>query len=150
MRLKVGTLVAILTISSVVYATEEVVEKEYSRREARRIKRMGVEAELISNVKAIKQAQIVYDSNNDKFVSAEQYPSEPNRKGTDWVVESSGGFATLGWAPDGKVRGAYSVELFYHPYNGDFTVQGIGDIDGDGTMETYRATKSNDPISKIR
>ena len=57
----------------------------------------------------------------------------------------SGGFAAIGWSPDGVVRGSYSVTDKVL----DFTAKGIGDIDGDGTMETYTATKSINPVSKI-
>ena len=100
-----------------------------------------IEDELIGYMKGIKVAEIAYESNFDVFVTAAQYPPEPNINGTKWVRGSSGGFATLGWSPDGAVRGSYSVSTT----TTDFTVLGIGDVDGDGTLETYRATKSLNP-----
>lgn len=100
-----------------------------------------IEDELIGYMKGIKTAEIAYESNFDVFVTASQYPPEPNINGTKWVKRTSGGFNTLGWSPDGPVRGSYSVSTA----STDFTVLGIGDVDGDGTLETYRATKSLSP-----
>ena len=149
MRLLSGIILFGVTISSVSYAVdgtdEEVVEKEYSKKEQKVIKKRGVEAELLANLKAIKTAEIAYESNFDVFVTADPYPLKPAESPQQWVKGSSGGFATLGWYPDGAVRGSYSVTTT----NIDFTAKGIGDIDGDGTMETYTATKSTNPLSKI-
>ena len=100
-----------------------------------------IEDELIGYMKGIKTAELAYESNFDVFVTATQYPPEPNINGTKWVRSSSGGFSTMGWSPDGAVRGSYSVSTT----TTDFTVLGIGDVDGDGTLETYRATKSLNP-----
>jgi hypothetical protein len=100
-----------------------------------------IEDELLGYMKGIKTAELAYESNFDVFVTAAQYPPEPNINGTKWVRSSSGGFYTLGWSPDGAVRGSYSVTTT----TTDFTVLGIGDVDGDGTLETYRATKSLNP-----
>jgi hypothetical protein len=55
---------------------------------------------------------------------------------------ASGGFQTLGWQPDGQVRGAYTVTTNTGNGSGDFVVTGQGDIDGDGTVSSYTATKS--------
>ena len=149
MRVLIGTLLLGATLSSVSYAVdgtdEEVVEKEYSKKEQKVIKKRGIDAELVANMKAIKTAEIAYESNFDVFVTAAVYPSEPSDSPQSWVKGSSGGFATLGWSPDGDVRGSYSVTTT----NIDFTAKGIGDIDGDGTLETYTATKSTNPRSKI-
>ena len=149
MRLFIGTLLLGATLSSVSYAVgdtdEDVVEKEYSKREQKKIKKRGVEAELIANLKGIKTAEIAYEYNFDIFISANPYPKEATEDGAGWVKGDSGGFAAIGWSPDGAVRGSYSVTDKVL----DFTAKGIGDIDGDGTMETYTATKSINPVSKI-
>lgn len=147
-KIVLGAFCAGLMVSSVSDAldgTEEVVEKVYSKKERKAIKKLDVEAELLSNLQAIQTAQAAYESNFDIFVSANQYPTSPSSKGVKWVNKDAGGFADLGWAPDGKIRGAYSVTTT----SIDFTAIGIGDIDGDGTMETYRATKSVNAQSKI-
>ena len=143
-----GALCAGLMVSSVSYAldgTEDLVEKVYSKKERKAIEKLGVEAEILTNVKGLKTAEIAYESNFDVFVSANQYPKSPSSEGVEWVKTDSSGFSTMGWAPDGNVRGAYSVTTT----SIDFTAVGIGDIDGDGTMETYRATKSVNAQSKI-
>ena len=149
MRLLIGALLFGATLSSVSYAVdgtdEEVVEKEYSKREQKKIKKHGVEAELIANLKGIKTAEIAYESNFDIFISANPYPKEPTEDVSGWMKGDSGGFAAIAWSPDGVVRGSYSVTDKVL----DFTAKGIGDIDGDGTMETYTATKSINPVSKI-
>ena len=135
-KLLVAFLVCVTT-SSIGYA----LEGSYSAQEDVKIKRLGVEAEIIQNLRSIKTAEIAYESNFDVFVYASRYPSSPSDYPQTWVKARSGGFATMGWAPDGNVRGSYSVVTTTY----DFTAFGIGDIDGDGTLETYKATKSNNP-----
>ena len=50
-------------------------------------------------------------------------------------------YDTLGWAPDGEVRGSYKVSTA--PFGAsDFVVTGISDVDGDGVRASYTATKS--------
>ena len=100
-------------------------------------------SEVPMNLKGIKTAEISYESNFDVFVTASAYPSSPTKTVNTWVKASSGGFATMGWAPDGDVRGSYSVATS----TTDFTANGISDVDGDGVNATYTATKSNNPNS---
>ena len=100
-------------------------------------------SEVPMNLKGIKTAEISYESNFDVFVTASAYPSSPTKTVTTWVKASSGGFATMGWSPDGDVRGSYSVATT----TTDFTASGLSDVDGDGTNATYTATKSNNPNS---
>ena len=102
-------------------------------------------AEIPMNLKAIKTAQIMYESNFDVLVDCDQYPYFPTKTTQQWRVSESGGFATIGWAPDGDVRGSYWVET----NNYDFTAYGVSDVDGDGVYATYVATKSTNPNSPI-
>ena len=60
-----------------------------------------------------------------------------------WNASESGGFQTLGWIPDGMVRGSYSVTTMAD----DFRAIGLSDIDGDGNYATYVATKSTSPMA---
>ena len=53
-----------------------------------------------------------------------------------WTSGSS--FDTLGWGPDGDVRGSYIVNTS----TTDFNVNGLCDVDGDGSMAAYTATKT--------
>lgn len=100
-------------------------------------------SEVPMNLKGIKTAEIAYESNFDVFVTAAAYPSSPTKTTQQWIKGSSGGFATMGWAPDGDVRGSYAVATT----STDFTATGLSDVDGDGTNATYTATKSNNPNS---
>ena len=103
-------------------------------------------AELPANVDGIKTAEMGYDAAFDTFIAASVYPSTgPSGKAPQaWDATSSGGFQTLGWQPDGQVRGSYTVTTVDAATTpgGDFVVTGQGDIDGDSVLSSYTATKS--------
>ena len=100
-------------------------------------------SEVPMNLKGIKTAELAYESNFDVFVAATAYPSSPTKTTQQWVKGSSGGFATMGWSPDGDVRGSYTVTTT----TTNFTATGTSDVDGDSTQATYIATKSENPNS---
>jgi hypothetical protein len=99
-------------------------------------------AELPANIDGIKIAELAYEAAFDTYVaqpqpvprSIEDLGGEP----MDWG--SGAGFDTLGWAPDGPVRGTYWIEVT--PGGDDFVVHGMADLDGDGVPSHYTATKS--------
>lgn len=106
--------------------------------------------EVPMNIKAIKTAQIQYESAYDVFVNCDEYPprSWGAKEARPWITSQSGGFETLNWAPDGNVRGSYSVTTTGGQGTPrDFTIIGVIDADGDGVYATYTATKSTNPIS---
>lgn len=104
-------------------------------------------AEVPANVAAIRQVELAYFATWDTFLAdTNWYPSNLSLDGTDkalvaWpAVGSGGGFDTLGWRPDGGVRGRYSLSV------GDetaFQVDGKCNVDGDGVAATYYATEAN-------
>ena len=96
-------------------------------------------AEVPSNVDGIKTAQIAYDAAFDTYIQISSFTpsSSVGKTQTDWNADTA--FSTLGWGPDGKVRGAYKV-VSTGPT--DFTVTGICDVDGDSAKASYTATKS--------
>lgn len=95
-------------------------------------------AEVPSNVDGIKTAELAYDAAFDTFIISPQVPSgNPGKTQVAWTAGTA--FDTLGWAPDGKVRGAYSVAT---TSSTDFTVTGICDVDGDTVNATYTSTKT--------
>ncbi len=99
-------------------------------------------AEVPSNVDGIKTAQLAYDAAFDRFIQQATFhprtPSGASAKAS--LLWSSGSaFDTLGWSPDGKVRGGYKVMSVGTT---DFTVTGISDVDGDASAATYTSTKS--------
>ena len=102
-------------------------------------------SEIPTNVKGIKTAEIQYESNFDTYVTCSAYPASPTKTTQQWTKTASGGFVTLGWQPDGDVRGSYAVSTT----NTNFVVTGLADVDGDGTQATFVATKSENPNSPI-
>ena len=100
-------------------------------------------AEVPSNVDGIKTAELAYEASFDTFVEETSFKPESavNKTQRSWT---GGAFDTLGWAPDGDVRGSYKAEL-----NGqtDFTVTGKCDVDGDTTNYVSTASKEANPSS---
>ena len=103
-------------------------------------------AEIPSNVKAIKEAEEIYNSENDGYIEVNSHPSAnaPGKKAQKWATTNTA-FNKLNWHPDGNVRGVYSVSTTAPSTTspgGDFEVTGRCDVDGDGEESTYTATKS--------
>lgn len=98
-------------------------------------------SEAPGNVDGIKTAEMGYDAAYDTYVAVAAYPTGgPSGKApVAWDEASSGDFTTIGWKPDGEVRGSYSVDLD-GPNN--FTVTGLIDVDGEGLQAQYTATSS--------
>ena len=96
-------------------------------------------AEVPSNVDGIKTAQLAYDAAFDTFIEETSYQpgATPTKQQQAWPTGS--GFDTLGWGPDGEVRGSYKVET---TSSTDFTVTGICDVDGDADNANFTSTKS--------
>ena len=102
-------------------------------------------AEVPANVDGIKTSEMGYDAAFDQFIQVTQHPTtSPGKNPVAWQNGNSG-YQTLGWAPDGKVRGVYDVTTTAPSSSnpgGDFRVTGECDVDGDGTPAQYTATKS--------
>jgi type IV pilus assembly protein PilA len=96
-------------------------------------------AEVPSNVDGIKTAQIAYDAAFDKYIEVGDWKPSSDMTKTQRAWTSGSGFDTLGWGPDGKVRGRYKVES---SSSTDFEVTGECDVDNDDTESTFTATKS--------
>jgi type IV pilus assembly protein PilA len=95
-------------------------------------------AEVPGNVDGIKTAELSYDAAFDAFVAAAATPATvPGKAPVQWTAGSA--FDTIGWSPDGEVRGQYAVPT---ATNTDFTVTGACDVDGNGTNADYSATSS--------
>ncbi len=95
-------------------------------------------SEVPGNVDGIKTTQVAYDASFDGFIALTASPAGTVDK-TQKVWADAGGFSSLGWTPDGKVRGQYSASL---SGANDFVVTGVCDVDGDGTQANYTATKT--------
>lgn len=98
-------------------------------------------AELPSNVDGVKTAQIAYDAAFDQFIiQTTEHPRAEAALDKGQVSWPSGSnFDTLGWAPDGKVRGNYTVTS---NSTTDFRVTGKSDVDNDNGIASYTATKT--------
>jgi len=96
-------------------------------------------SEVPSNVDGIKTAELAYDAAFDTYIQEASFqPSDTvGKKQRDW--SSGSAFDTLGWGPDGQVRGAYMIES---TSTTDFLVTGKSDVDGDGGDTEFTATKS--------
>ena len=96
-------------------------------------------AEIPSNMIGIKTAVLAYDAAFDTFIQQNSfYPSSSVGK-TQQAWPPGSAFDTVGWSPDGRVRGAYKVVSISST---DFRVTGISDVDGDGVQATFTSTKS--------
>ena len=99
-------------------------------------------SEVPMNMKAIKTSEEAYKAADNVYVVASAYPASPAANPQTWDSTASGGFETLGWLPDAKVRGSYAVST---TSNTDFTITGLSDVDGDGDNASYTATSSTAP-----
>lgn len=102
-------------------------------------------AEVPGNVDGIKTAEIAYDAAFDGFVAAADYPAITSKAQNTWTATASGGFQTIGWAPDGPVRGSYMVALQADATTGapSFLVTGGCDVDDDNAIASYTATPTS-------
>ncbi len=98
------------------------------------------DAECANYLKGIKTAQIAYDAAFDDYIECDSWPDDtPGKSLREWPTGSN--FDTLGWAPDGDVRGSYSVET----ESTDFTARCVHDADGDGEQSVWEASKTSNP-----
>ena len=102
-------------------------------------------AEVPANVDGIKTSEMSYDAAFDQFLTISAHPTgTPGKSQSPWAGGNNG-FQSLGWAPDGQVRGVYQVSTTAPgggTPGGDFLVTGNCDVDGDGVLAQYTATKS--------
>jgi type IV pilus assembly protein PilA len=100
-------------------------------------------AEVPSNVDGIKTAELAYEASFDQFVAqtSKRPNSSPNKQQRAW---SGASFDTLGWSPDGDVRGSYRVST--SPTS--FQIEGNCDVDGDGSNANFFANNDNNIYTK--
>ena len=96
-------------------------------------------AEVPGNVDGIKTAQIAYDAAFDKYIEVSSWAPSDDLTKTQRSWETGTDFDTLGWGPDGKVRGRYKVTS---KSSTDFLVTGDCDVDNDDDNASFTATKS--------
>ena len=101
-------------------------------------------AEVPSNVDGIKTAELAYDAAFDAFVQQTTWvpTTLPDKVQQAWPSTGTG-FATIGWAPDGNVRGNY--QLVSNGTTG-FTVSGRCDVDNDDSNALFSATRDANSV----
>ena len=100
-------------------------------------------AEVPTNVDGIKTAEVAYDAAYDVWAEQATFWPDPSPGKQTRAWTGGSGFETMGWTPDGVVRGSYKVIA---TTAGDFMVTGICDVDGNLDRATYTATRDSRPI----
>ncbi len=94
--------------------------------------------ELPGNVNAIKQVEVTYNTAFDTYLDASPFPTTtPAKTAVAWDSASAGTFTTMGFNPNGNVRGQYQVSA---TTSSDFLVGAACDVDGDGIQANYTAS----------
>jgi type IV pilus assembly protein PilA len=96
-------------------------------------------AEVPANVDGIKTAQMGYSALYDKYIEITSWTPSSNIAKTQRTWTASTLFDTLGWRPDGLVRGRYKVSS---KSTTNFIVTGECDVDNDDSNAQFTATKS--------
>lgn len=96
-------------------------------------------AEIPGNVSAIRDAEVAYNASYDSYLSLNQAPRAMSALDSQlvmWPGTADPLWVSLGWEPDGAVRGSYeSTDL-----GNTFKVQGHSDVDGDGIWAHFEGT----------
>jgi hypothetical protein len=99
-------------------------------------------AQIPSNIEAIKTAQLSYDASFERYLQVTdiQPDSSPEKGLREFTTGSA--FDTIGWMPDGSVRGSYRVEPTNRIESMD---RGIEAVQRDGAPSSWTATKTLNP-----
>ena len=108
-------------------------------------------AELPSNIDAIRVGELAYYAAFDQYVGCGDEMSARRVVGKELRDPASDPAMpcfreSIGWQPDGKVRGAYWVTVSADGQ--DFEVYGVADVDGDGIYAQYVATR-DEPVRMV-
>ena len=100
-------------------------------------------AELPTCVDGIKTSQMAYEATYDEYVVDTTWRPNPmfNKQQRAWVTGTP--FDTLGWSPDGNVRGGY---ITYTVSPTKFHAIGMGDMDGDSATVYFLANNTENAV----
>jgi type IV pilus assembly protein PilA len=103
-------------------------------------------SEAPGNVDGIKTTQMGYEAAYDAYVDCTVSPAalagtSADKTAKTWVDAggATGGFTTIGWKPDGDVRGSYSATAVSGA-TPTFLATGKINVDGDAVQAEYTAT----------
>lgn len=102
-------------------------------------------AEAAVNVAAIRQAELDWIRRKGSPLAAGPAPvpvTDLAKFQRDWTPGTA--FDSLGWAPEGQVRGTYEVRVTDDGF--DFVVHGWLDADGDGVPVHFTATRDTEAV----
>lgn len=100
-------------------------------------------AELEPNVDALRDAEILYEVSFGEYLGAPNRPVGLPGSGTrPWDPDDADGYDAIGWAPDGELRGQYTVTVI--PTG--FQAKGISDCDDDGFFAEVVATNTREAV----
>jgi hypothetical protein len=109
--------------------------------------------EAKTNLASIRTAQQGYFSEFNTYVACSGTPgvpgTPPGRQKASWT--DSGGYARIGWMPEGDVFYQYGVEV--GPAGGPpfdmYTAEGISDIDANGDINAWGYVRPNNSGSAL-
>lgn len=107
-------------------------------------------AEIPMNLDGMRSVEVGYHAEWDVFTSCSMLPANvPGRVAVPFgaTMSTSLDWNQLGWVPDGRVYGQYSITA--NDSLGElatFHADGFGDIDGDGNLSHYRTTQDLKPV----
>jgi type IV pilus assembly protein PilA len=101
-------------------------------------------SEVNGAVDGIKNAEAKYDAEHDGYLNAAVQPRDDgalNKAQTAWVTTATD-WISLGWAPDGNVRGNYVVVVTAASGTSPetYTITGKSDVDDDSQLYVVTAT----------
>lgn len=102
-------------------------------------------SEVNGAVDGIKNAEAKYDAEHDGYLNAAVQPRADGSLGKGQVawVTTATDWISLGWAPDGNIRGNYLVAVTAASGSGvaeTYTITGKSDVDDDGQLYTVTGT----------
>jgi len=96
-------------------------------------------AEVKANLGAIRVAEEAYFSERGTFIAADPEPLLIPGSTATYFDSLAGGYASLGWRPEGQVYFSYSVAT--GPDATGYTADAAADIDGDGLVQVWGYAK---------
>ena len=111
------------------------------------MQRRAARSEAPSNADGIRTAEKAYHAEWDTFTAVSPCPPPEVKIGPDpqhwrpeWPCVQQ--FENLGWIPDGKARCRYAVQTSGVYPQDDFLIRAECDVDGDGVLTVYEATRA--------
>jgi len=139
------TLIELMIVVAIVSLLASIAVPTYTNMRLR-----AKRSELPVNLDSIRSAEKAYEAEWDAFTSCAAAPATiPTKAPVDFgrFPGDQSDWDLLGWMPDGKIRGQYSVAA-QHASNIaslDFSAVARSDLDGDGRAALYIADRDTKP-----